>query len=459
MSKLGSQMDIRNDEGKLASSFVRNCAKAISSKAEGQVRDLIKDLHEADFADLLELLSLDNRQALVGMLGKDLNYAVLSELDEAVRDDVLEVMPTETVAEAVRELASDDAVYLLEDLNKVEQEEILEKIPASERTALKRSLEYPSDSAGRLMQSTFVAVPSFWTVGQTIDHMRQSEDLPDNFFEIFVVDPGFHLKGTVPLSRVLRNPRKKTIENIMDAKQTLIPADMDQEVVAYQFEQYNLLSAAVVDKDERLVGVITVDDIVEVIHEEADEDILRLGGVGDESLAHTVLETARRRFSWLLINLATAVLASLVISLFDATIDQMVALAVLMPIVASMGGNAGTQTMTVAVRALASRDLIATNATRIITRETLVGLLNGILFAVIVGVVTVVWFGQAMLGLVIACAMVVNMVVAAIFGILIPLLLDRLDIDPAVASGVFVTTVTDVVGFFSFLGLAALWLV
>jgi magnesium transporter len=459
MSKLGSQMVIRNDEGKLASSFVRNCAKAISLNDEGQVRTLIKDLHEADFADLLELLSLDNRQSLVAMLGKDLNYAVLSELDEAVRDDVLEVMPTETVAEAVRELDSEDAVYLLEDLNEIEQDEILEKIPAPERTALKRSLEYPDDSAGRLMQSTFVAVPSFWTVGQTIDHMRYTGDLPDNFFEIFVVDPGFHLKGTVPLSRVLRNPRKKTIENIMDVEQTLIPADMDQEMVAYQFKQYNLISAAVVDKDERLVGVITVDDIVEVIHEEAHEDILRLGGVGDESLADTVLETARGRFSWLLINLATAVLASFVISLFDATIEQMVALAVLMPIVASMGGNAGTQTMTVAVRAIASRDLIATNATRIITRETLVGLLNGVLFAVIVGVVTVAWFGQATLGLVIACAMVVNMLVAAIFGILIPLLLDRLDIDPAVASGVFVTTVTDVVGFFSFLGLAALWLV
>ena len=459
MSKLGSQMDIRNDEGQLASSFVRDCAEAISSNDKDQARALIKGLHEADLADLLELLSLDNRQALVGMLGKDLNYAALSELDEAVRDDVLEVMPTETVVEAVRELDSDDAVYLLEDLDETEQEEILEKIPAPERTALKRSLEYPEDSAGRLMQSTFVAVPSFWTVGQTIDHMRETGDLPDNFFEIFVVDPGFHLKGTVPLSRVLRNPRKRTIENIMDVEQTLIPADMDQEVVAYQFEQYNLLSAAVVDTDDRLVGVITVDDIVEVIHEEADEDILRLGGVGDESLADTVLETTRSRFSWLLINLVTAVLASFVISLFDATIDQMVALAVLMPIVASMGGNAATQTMTVAVRALASRDLIATNAGRIISRETLVGLLNGILFAVIVGAVTVLWFGQTTLGIVIACAMAVNMLVAAVFGILIPLLLDRLDIDPAVASGVFVTTVTDVVGFFSFLGLAALWLV
>ena len=372
------------------------------------------------------------------------------------RDDVLDAMPAETVAEAVRELPSDDAVYVLEDLDAAEQREILDHLPVPERTVLLRSLDYPEDSAGRMMQVDVGAVPPFWTVGHTIDHMRQTDELPDNFFEVFVVDPGFHLKGTIPLSRILRTPREKSIKEIMDIEQTLIPVNQDQEAVAYEFEQYNLLSAAVVDDDQRLVGVITIDDIVDVIKEEADEDILRLGGVGDESLADTVVETTRSRFGWLVINLFTAVIASIVIGLFDATIEQMVALAVLMPIVASMGGNAATQTMTVAVRALATRDLIPINSVRIISRETLVGLLNGVIFAVIVGAVTLFWFGDQQLGLVIAAAMVVNMLVAGLFGILIPLALDRLEIDPAVASGVFVTTVTDVVGFFRLSGTCGL---
>ncbi len=332
------------------------------------------------------------------------------------------------------------------------------KLPKSERAALERSLDFPEDSAGRLMQTDFISVPPFWSVGQTIDYMREEDDLPNDFTQIWVVDPSHHLIGRVPLDRLLRTKRPVAIEDITDLEVHQITAEEDQEEVALEFERYDLMSAPVVDADARLLGVVTADDIMEVLKDEAEEDIHRLGGVGDESITDTVLRTTRSRFVWLLVNLATAILASWVISLFDATIQQMVALAVLMPIVASMGGNAGTQSMTVAVRALATKDLGPVNAARVITRETLVGLLNGFLFAIIIGAVAYFWFGSDLLGLVIAMAMVINMLVAGLFGILIPMTLDSLDIDPAVASGAFVTTVTDVVGFFSFLGLAALWL-
>ncbi len=309
------------------------------------------------------------------------------------------------------------------------------------------------------MQTDLIAVPPFWSVGQTIDYMRVAKDLPDRFYEIFVVDPAYHLIGSVALNRLLRSKRPTTIESITREDIRPIPVESDQEEVARQFERYNLTSAPVVDEDKRLVGVITADDVVEVVQEEASEDILRMGGVGDESVSDTVWETTRLRFTWLLANLFTAILASYVISLFEATIEQMVALAVLMPIVASMGGNAGTQTMTVAVRALATQDLGPVNAVRIILRESAVGLLNGCVFAVIMAAIAYFWFGSDTLGLVIGVAMVVNLFAAALAGILIPLGLEELDLDPAIASGVFVTTVTDVVGFFAFLGLAALWLV
>ena len=453
------ELQVRDEDGDISPLFVAAVVGAVNSGEEAAVHDLTYDLHEADMADLIAVLPSGDREALLELLGTDLNYQVLTELEESVRDDVIDVLPAETLAEAVKQLDSDDAVYLLEDLGEREQIEILEKLPELDRAAVKRSLDYPEDSAGRLMQSEFVAVPPFWTVGQTIDYMRTAEDLPDNFFEIFIVDPGFHLIGTIPVSRILRTRREFSVQDIMDADQTLIPVDEDQEDVAHRFERYNLVSAAVVDTDQRLVGVVTIDDVVDVIQEEASEDIRLLGGVGDEGIADTVWETTRSRFIWLLANLGTAIVASLVISIFDATIEQMVALAVLMPIVASMGGNAGTQTMTVAVRAIATRDLVPLNARRIISRETMVGLLNGVAFAVILGAVAYFWFGQSQLGVVIAIAMVVNMLVAGISGILIPLALDKLDIDPAIASSVFVTTVTDVVGFFAFLGLAALWLV
>jgi magnesium transporter len=449
----------RDDDEVITPDFVRAVEDAIEAKDAATLRQLTEDLHEADLADLIEVLSSAEREGLVTLLGKDLDYAALTELEEAVRDEILEYMSHEHVAEAVMELDSDDAVYLLEDLDETEQLAILSRIPEIERAAVERSLEYPEDSAGRLMQSEFVAVPPYWTVGQTIDYMRTTDDLPQSFHEIFVIDPGFHLVGTIPVSRILRTMRDVRITDVMDTDQTIFPVDRDQEEVAYEFEQYNLLSAAVVDKDQRLVGVITIDDVVDVIREEASEDIALLGGVRDEGITDTVMETTRGRFAWLLLNLATAIAASLVISLFDATIEQMVALAVLMPIVASMGGNAGTQTLTVAVRSIATRDLGPLNAARVVMRETTVGLLNGLIFAVIMGAVAYFWFGQGDLGLVIAAAMVVNMLVAGLSGILIPLALDRLEIDPAVASAVFVTTVTDVVGFFAFLGLAAIWLV
>ncbi|MEL6920232.1 MAG: magnesium transporter, partial [Pseudomonadota bacterium] len=320
-----------------------------------------------------------------------------------------------------------------------------------------RSLDYPDETAGRRMQADFVAVPPYWTVGQTIDYLRDNEDLPQSFAQIFVIDPTFRLVGAVDLDRILRAQRPERIEDIKRETRHAIPAEMDQEEAAQIFERYDLLSAAVVDENERLVGVLTIDDVVDVIQEEAEEDLKKLGGVGDEELSDTVLSTTKSRFVWLLVNLATAVLASAVIGLFDATIDQMVALAVLMPIVASMGGNAGTQTMTVAVRALATKDLDIYNSSRIIRRELLVGLVNGALFAVLIGIIAAVWFLSPGLGIVIAVAMVVNMVCAALAGIIIPLVLDRFGVDPATASSVFVTTVTDVVGFFAFLGLAGLW--
>lgn len=458
MTEAAQELQLRDSEGVLRSSFVKSVTEALGARNTRKLRKLAGTLHEADLADLIELLRPDERADLINMLGEKFNLVTLSELEEPVRDQVIEALPNDQVVKAVSELESDDAVYLLEDLEKSDQTEILAKLPANERASIERSLEYPDDSAGRLMQTEFIAVPPFWSVGQTIDHMREDDHLPNSFSQIFVVDPSYHLVGSVALDRLLRSKRPIKIKDIADPDPHAIPAVEDQEEVTLTFERYDLLSAPVVDESGRMVGVITVDDVVGVIAEEAEEDIYRLGGVGDESITDTVVRTASGRFIWLLANLATAVIASMVIAQFDASIEQMVALAVLMPIVASMGGNAGTQTMTVAVRALATHDLGPVNAYRVVSREVLVGLFNGVLFAVIVGLVAYFWFGSEQLGLVIAAAMVINLFVAALSGILIPLGLDALDIDPAIASSVFVTTVTDVVGFFAFLGLAAMWL-
>lgn len=449
--------ELYDEDGFVAREFRERVETAIAAGDSAMLREEISPLHESELGDLLEALDNDNRQSLVRLMGDAFDYAALTEVDEAIRLSIVDAMPNEQIAAAVRELESDDAVYILEDLDEEDRKEILERLPFRERIRLRRSLEYPEESAGRRMQTEFVAVPPFWTVGQTIDYMREEEELPESFAQIFVIDPSFKLQGAVDLDRILRAKRPEKIEDIMHETRHAIPAEMDQEEAAQVIEQYDLPSAAVVDANQRLVGVLAIDDVIDIMQQEADEDIKRLGGVGDEEISDTVLTAARSRFSWLLINLATAILASLVIGLFDATIEQMVALAVLMPIVASMGGNAGTQTMTVTVRALAARDIDFHNAGRIIRRETLVGLLNGLIFAVIIGVVAAVWFDSRGLGSVIAIAMVINMLAAALAGILIPLVLDRLGADPAIASGTFVTTVTDVVGFFAFLGLAAWW--
>ncbi len=441
------------------SELLHAVSEALEAHDKDKVRNLLSDVQGPDLADLIELLGPEERVALIQALGADFDFEVLTEVDEKVRDQISEALPNDVLAKAVTELDSDDAAYLIGGLEADDQKEILDQVSQGDRAAVQRNLHYPEETAGRLMQADFVAVPPFWTVGQVIDFARDAADLPETFSEIFVVDPGFHLLGSVDISRLLRSKRDIKIDRIMDADRHQVLATADQEVVARQFERYGLMSAPVVDKNERLVGVVTVDDVVEVIEQEADEDAKLLAGVGDERLSDSVRQITPPRFSWLLVNLATAILASAVISLFDATIQSMVALAVLMPIVASMGGNAGTQTMTVAVRALATKELTPTNVVRVVIRETAVGLINGFAFALIIAVIAIAWFGTNRLGLVIGTAMVVNLLAAALAGIFIPLGLNRMGFDPAVASTVFVTTVTDVVGFFSFLGLASLWLV
>ncbi len=447
---------IRTEDDDLSPEFSDFMRAALAEGDSETLRAVADGMHEADMADLIEAVDAEERIALIEILGPAFDYLTLVELDETVRDEIVDVLPNERLAEVVQEFDSDDAVELLEDLDVEDQSAILSFMPAAERVAIQRSLDYPEDSAGRRMQRDFIAVPPFWTVGDAIDHAREASELPDEFYELFVVDPAFHYVGTVPLYRLLRTKRPVKIEDIMDPAKHWVDLTDDQEEVARVFERYNLVSVPVLDAGERLVGVITVDDIVDVIHEEADEDIKRLGGVGDEGLADTVVETTRNRFPWLFVNLLTAIAASAVIALFEDVIAKVVALAVLMPIVASMGGNAGTQSLTVAVRALATRELTSANAQRIVWREIIVGVLNGLAFAAIMGLLGGFWSGSAVIGLVLAGAMIVNMLVAGLAGVVIPITLEKLNFDPAVSSAVFVTTVTDVVGFFAFLGLAAL---
>jgi magnesium transporter len=439
--------------------LVRAVEAALEAERWSELHALIAPLHAADLADLLELLHGEDRRRLVAWLGTDLDPELLIELEEPVLAEVVSQLSAADLAQAIVELDTDEALYLLENVPEARREEVLDTVPAPDRLAVQEGLAYPEESAGRLMQREFVAVPGYWTVGHVIDYCRESGDLPDEFYEIFVVDPRQRPIGSVPLNRVMRAKRPVMVRTIMEPENRVIPVAMDQEEVAYLFQQYRMASAPVVDEDGRMVGVVTFDDVHEVIQEEAEEDIMALAGVGGETdIGQSVRRTARTRFTWLLVNLGTAILASAVIGFFDATIEQIVALAVLMPIVASMGGNAGTQTLTVAVRALATRELTTANALRIVRKEVLVGGINGILFAILIGLVAGVWFQSLGLGLVIATAMVINMLVAGFAGILIPLACERLEIDPAVSAAVFLTTVTDVVGFFAFLGLAALFL-
>ncbi len=448
---------IYDEDGTVLAGFLAAIHEAIEAEDGPTLRELAGNLHISETGDLIEALPRDQRVPFVLLLDEDFDLAALTEVDEAIRLDILANLPSERITAAFSGLDSDDAVFILEDLDMAAREAILTRLPFTERVRLRRSLDYPEETAGRRMQTEFVAVPPFWTVGQTIDYMREEPNLPDTFSQIFVVDAGFHLVGALDLDRILRTQRQVRVEEIMHETRHAIPATMDQEEAAQIFERYDLLSAAVVDENERLVGVLTIDDVVDVIQQEAEEDLLRMGGVGDEELSDSVLAAARSRLPWLMINLLTAFLAASVISLFDATIEHFVALAVLMPIVAGMGGNAASQTMTIAVRSLATKDLGTHNVRRIIGRELGVGLLNGVLLALFVGTTAGYWFHSVTIGTIIASALIVNMFTAALAGILMPLVLDRLRIDPAVASPVFVFTITDVVGFFAFLGLAAWW--
>jgi len=449
--------DIYDEDGVVRASFLSQIGAAIADRDVLSLKADVGRLHQSELGDLLEALLPEQRRALVDLLGNDFDFSALTEVDDAIRAEIVDHLPNDQIADAVKDLDSDDAVYILEDMDEEDRQEILSKLPFTERIRLKRALDYPEETAGRRMQTEFVAVPPFWTVGQTIDYLRDDTDLPDRFSEIFVIDPTFKLLGAVYLDQILRTRRSTKIEDIQHETRHAIPATMDQEEAAREFEQYDLLSAAVVDENDRLVGVLTIDDVVDVIQQEAEEDLMRMGGVGDEELSDTVLATSRSRVPWLAVNLLTAFLAASVIGLFDETIQKIVALAVLMPIVAGMGGNAGSQTMTVTVRALATKEIDIYNSWRIIRREIGVGLINGLVFAVLIGLVAMFWFESKHIGGIIAAAMVINMFAAALAGILIPLLLDKVGADPAVASSVFVTAVTDCVGFFAFLGLATWW--
>ncbi len=417
---------------------------------------LVTPLHYADVADLIERLDTPGREALIAALGADLNPDTLTELDDTVRDAVIAHLGYENFAAMVRQMESDDAVHVVAQLEAEERDRVLEALPPADRAVVEQGLAFPEHSAGRLMRREVVAVPAYWSVGETIDYLRRARHLPEDFYNLFVVDPRHRPVGTISLSRLLRSDRPTRLADIQEPTHFTVPVTMGQEDLAFLFRQHDLLSTAVVDRAGRLLGTITVDDVVDVIDAEAEDDMMRLGGVAEWDFYDAVTDTFRIRVGWLVVNLATAVLASLVIGLFEGTLEHAVALAVLMPIVASMGGNAGTQTLTVAVRALATRELTATNAPRLLGKEMVVALLNGALLALLTGAVAWLWFGSVMIGVTIALALVVTLLVAGLAGLLIPLALERLRIDPAVSSGVFLTTVTDVVGFFTFLGLAAL---
>ena len=438
--------------------LLHDLVEAIDIGDESRCRGLVKPTRSADLADLIGLMDSHHRIALIDILKSDLDPEVLSELEGAALEQVIGVLELGEIAVALTKLETDDAIEVLEEMDLREQREVLEQLPGEERLAIVEGLSYPEDSAGRMMQRDLIAVPPFWTFGQTLEYLQEDEDLPTDFWEIFIVDPQHKPIGTMPLSWVMRANSDQIMSEIMLTEQTLIPVALDQEEVAHLFRQYNLVSAAVVDKSERLVGMITVDDIVDVIDEEAGEDILALAGVSEGDVNISVRSISRTRFGWLLLNLLTAILASVVIAMFGASIEKLVALAILMPIVASMGGNAATQTMTVAVRALAARELTSVNTFRVLGKEVVVGLMNGSVLAIIMGGIAALWFSNPALGVIVAAAMIINMLVASLSGILVPVVLERFDIDPAVASTVFVTTITDVVGFLAFLGLAALFL-
>nr|WP_233061245.1 magnesium transporter [Parvularcula mediterranea] len=458
-----------DERGNLTSEFVRMIRERIDERDDDEVRRQVAELKPADVADLIEQLGEDDTRKLVEIEGAELPAEALAELEDGARDTVIDALSTEQLAEAVAELDTDEAAFVLEDMGEKDRAEVLAEMPIADRLALKAALEYDDETAGRIMQRDVFAAPGYWTVGQILDRLRSVERLPETFYDVYVVDPGYKIIGLVPLSKFIKAKRDQIVQELCTPEPIVIDAKMDQEEVAYLFEKYNLISAPVVDDSKRLVGMVTVDDVVEIVREEINEDMLALAGIEeDNAINMPIRKVARSRFVWLLVNLGTAILASFIIGLFDATIQQMVALAILMPIVASMGGNAGTQTMTVAVRNLSTRTLTGATAVRAVWKETAVSVINGAAFAVLMGVAAGLWYaglvGQpraeaTALGSVLAAAMIINMLCAGLAGILIPLGLQRAGQDPAVSSAVFVTTVTDVVGFFAFLGLAATFLV
>jgi magnesium transporter len=443
----------------LSPELVRHVADALDEGDPATVDAAISELHYAEFANLIEQLSEEQRAGLIERMRPRFDPDVLPELDDSVRDEVVRQLGTSTVARAIAEMDSDDALYVIDRLDEPLQRDILAAIPKALLDMLEEHLAFPEESAGRLMQRDFVAVPTFWTVGQTIDFMRETSTLPDEFYDIFVVDPRHRPVGIVALSRVLRNQRPVLMSALMEDKPITVPATMDQEEVAYIFRQQDLVSAPVVDASDRLIGVITIDDVVDVIDEEAGEDLLNLGGVREDDLYASVVDTIRTRFPWLSVNLCSAFLSAFVISLFETTIAQIVVLAALMPIVASMGGNAGVQSVTVSVRAIAMKELTFANARRNLSKAALVGTLNGLIFAVLIGGVAWGWSGRFDIGLVIGTAVVGTLIFATVLGTAIPVLLTRLGIDPAVASGPTLSTITDSIAFLTFLGLATLILI
>lgn len=452
--------EVTEDGFSLSDEYIRDIKDALYEDKIDTLKSLIGDLSEADVADLFQKLDREDRHDFLEKYADLIDPMVYAHLDYQLREEILSDMPAVAVAKIVSELDSDDALDLIEDLDPKFQKEILKKLSAKDRIALEEGLNYPEESAGRLMQREYVAVPQFWTVGKTIDYLRAATDeLPDEFYDLIVIDPYYHVVGEIPLGKLIRAKRSEKINDLTLEDVHIIPATMDQEEVAHLFRREDLGSAPVVDEDGRLIGVITIDDIIDVIDEEAQEDILKLGGVGESDLYSDIISSTTSRFKWLALNLVTAVLASYVISFFEGTIHDIVALAVLMPIVASMGGNAGTQTMTVAVRALATKQLSSSNMFRVIGKETLMGALNGAAFALIIGLVAFFWFDNVMLGVVIGAAMVMNLICAGLFGACIPLFLEKIGADPAVSSSIFLTTITDVVGFLGFLGLAAIFLI
>ena len=442
----------------LRPALVRAVVEAAEAGDRERVRRLIEPLHYSDIADLLERLSSEHRKRVVVFIGQDLNPDAMAELDDAVREEVMDLLSPKQIAEVVSELETDDAVAVIEDLDKETQKEVLAQVEPEERADIEQNLAFPEDSAGRMMQRDPVSIPETWTVGETIDHMRESADLPDDFYDIFVINAQKRLRGILPLNILLRSKRPMRVAQIMKRDPVSITATMDREEVARLFKDRDLVSAPVVDTVGRLVGMITIDDVVDVIQEEAEEDMMRLQRVSDTGIHEPVLVIARGRVQWLVVTLINTILAALVISQFQKTIESIVALAVLMPIVAAMGGNAGMQVVTVTVRALATKELQTGTVTRVVLREILVAAGNGVIFAAIMGTIAGLWFGDWRLSAVLAAAMLFNMMWSGIAGTMIPLTLARFGVDPAIAAGPFLTTTTDVLGFFLFLGMATMFL-